>query len=130
MADNLLHLLPSTLGPLLQIDLLILENTRKKNAAQHRTGLFFRRVHEVYRLGKEVYAELQWINVRTVAQRESRKAEIRRLQNEGIEVDALSLESHVDKECVKHTKRLTNLVLRVSFPSVQDIRVLSISPCN
>lgn len=62
MPQDILAFIPSTLAPLLQIDLLVLQRLCKKNAAQHRSGLFFRRVHEISRLGKGIYTELAWLS--------------------------------------------------------------------
>lgn len=57
--DNLaqidLVLLPSTLPSLLLSELLLLQRLREKNAAQHRSAIFFRKLQEVERIGKRIY---------------------------------------------------------------------------
>lgn len=115
MENTLIPFIPSNLGPLLQIDLLILEQARKKNAAQHRSALFFRRVHEIYRLGREVYRELEWMSVWMGEERERRKEEgFRRkheLQEEGTHRE---VQEYAEGEARKHIIRLTMLLERVS----------------
>jgi hypothetical protein len=115
MENTLIAFIPSNLGLLLQIDLLILEQARKKNAAQHRSALFFRRVHDIYRLGREVYRELEWMGVWMGEERERRKEEgFRRkheLQEEGAHREA---QEHAEREARKHITRLTMLLERVS----------------
>jgi len=117
MESTLIPFIPSNLLPLLQIDLLVLEQARKKNAAQHRSGLFFRRVHEVYRLGKEIYKELGWTNEWLAEERERRKAEAFRIQHELEEDGHEDIQRAADREALEHIERLTKLLEKVSNKS-------------
>jgi hypothetical protein len=115
MENTLIPFIPSNLAPLLQIDLLILEQARKKNAAQHRSALFFRRVHEIYRLGKEVYRELDWMGVWMGEERERRKGEAFRRKHELEEEGHGKVQEDADGEARRHIVRLTMLLERVSL---------------
>lgn len=53
-----LTLLPSTLPSLLLGELLLLQRLREKNAAQHRSAIFFRKLQEVDRIGKRIYEQV------------------------------------------------------------------------
>jgi hypothetical protein len=121
MESTLIAFIPSNLFPLLQIDLLVLEQARKKNAAQHRSALFFRRVHEVYRLGKEIYKELGWTNEWLSEERERRKAEAFRRQHELEEEGHEEIQRVADGDALEHTERLTKLLEKVSNRSFLKI---------
>lgn len=125
MENTLIPFIPSNLAPLLQIDLLILEQTRKKNAAQHRSGLFFRRVHEIYRLGKEIYRELEYTSTWTAEERERRKGETFRLQHEIQEKGHEMIQQDAEEDAGRHIYRLTTLLERVSPASVTRVVQLS-----
>jgi hypothetical protein len=114
MQSTLISFIPSNLLPLLQIDLLVLEQARKKNAAQHRSALFFRRVHEVYRLGKEIYKELGWTSDWLVEERERRTAEAFRLQHELKEEGHEGRQQAADADAAEHIQRLIKLLEKVS----------------
>ena len=115
MENTLIPFIPSNLAPLLQIDLLVLEQTRKKNAAQHRSGLFFRRVHEIYRLGKEIYRVLDWMGIWVGEERERRRSEAFRLKHDIEEEGHEKAQELAEAEAGQHLVRLTMLLERVSL---------------
>jgi hypothetical protein len=113
MQTTLIPFIPSNLLPLLQIDLLVLEQVRKKNAAQHRSALFFRRVHEVYRLGKEVYRELDYMASWMAGEKERRKAEAFRIKHEVEEDGHVEKQKAAEVEGCEHIERLGRLLDKV-----------------
>jgi len=128
MESTLIPFIPSNLLPLLQTDLLVLEQARKKNAAQHRSALFFRRVHEVYRLGKEIYRELGWTNEWLSEERERRKAEAFRIHHELKEEGHEQIQRIAEGDALEHIDRLTKLLEKVRNQSfLQSQRTVNLT---